>query len=68
MPNTIAATAPMINWFAFALLPVKLVVHMATIKPIVPHTRMGGKTLTTSNLLSFKIVYAIEFDREIVGM
>ena len=32
--------------FPEALLPVRLVIHMATIKPIVPQTLMGGNIFT----------------------
>ena len=58
----------MINWLPLALLLVRLVNHMAAMKPIVPQTLMGGKTFTTSYLLFLRIVYAIEFDKEIVGI
>ena len=63
-----AATAAIKNWFELSLLPERLVVHIAAIKPTVPHTRIGGNTFTTSKPSLFRIVYAIELDKEMVGI
>ena len=41
---------------------------MVAIKPTVPNTRMGGKSLTVSSPLFFRIVKAAVLDNAIVGM
>ena len=44
------------------------VIHMATIKPTVPHTRMGGKYLVGSLPSFFKIEKPIELFSPSVGI
>ena len=46
----------------------KLTKSMLHMKPMVPNTLIGGKSLTVSYPLSSSIVYATEFDSAIVGM
>ena len=42
--------------------------HIVAMKPIVPNTRMGGKSFSVSILLSFKMVNATVLDKANVGM
>ena len=42
--------------------------HMVAIKPMVPNTRMGGKFLTVSSPLSFRMVKAAVLESANVGM
>ena len=47
-PNTRAEHEPKISCMLLDFHPKKSTIHMAAIKPIVPHTRIGGKTFTIS--------------------
>ena len=42
--------------------------HMVAIKPIVPSTRMGGKSVTVSMPLFFRIVNAVVLANAMVGI
>ncbi|OQC43751.1 MAG: hypothetical protein BWX59_02303 [Bacteroidetes bacterium ADurb.Bin028] len=73
IPKTNAKTAA-ITKDTFMLYPSpqsfvkKLVVHIATIKPTVPHTRIGGKATTGSFPSFFRTPKLMEFVRPIVGI
>ena len=42
--------------------------HMVKMKPTVPMTRMGGKSLTVSKPLLFRMVKAVVFANAMVGI
>ena len=47
---------------------VKFTKSIARMKPTVPKTRIGGKSLTVSNPFFSRMLYATEFERAIVGI
>ena len=66
-----SATAEMAATYSCAVLslnPVRSTTHMAQMKPTVPHTRMGGKSLTKSSLYFSKALYDTVLASESVGM
>ena len=56
-PKIMADTALKISCMLFDFHPHISTVHMAAIKPIVPHTRIGGKSFTILNPFCSSMVY-----------
>ncbi|MNI53832.1 hypothetical protein D3C73_1086880 [compost metagenome] len=56
------------SWALLSSSPIRLTVHIATIKPIVPNTRIGGKAVTGSWPDCARQEYETLFDNAIVGI
>lgn len=57
-----------VKWNPFASMAAQFTNHITTMKPTVPKTLIGGKSLTVSRPCDFSMLKAVVFDNAKVGI